>query len=430
MENKDSLKAIEQAQFGKCYTRPLPQSYSFGRIPATIRSLMGEKDGAILPEDVLGPLNKQYNKVVLFFIDAFGWRFLERYTKEHPIPTVQQIRDNARVSKLTSQFPFTTSVHVTTVHTGLPLEESSVCEWFYYESRIDKVISPLLFSTPEEEKRGSLFSTGIRSEEILPKCVHYPRLRELGVTPHVVENQDYLNGEYDRVATASSEHHGYKTYQEGLSTLTEIVLHAEAPLYCYYYFDRFDGAMHGHGPESKRADEVIEHFFADFQERFLTPLQQSDEEVLVLMTADHGMTHMDPETTVNLDIAVPAILDDIRTTASGDRILPTGSARDLFLHLKEETIERWQAELQSLMDGKGEVFLINDLIEKGYFGSQTPPERFRKNIGDLVILPYPGESVFWHHDGLFSKKFLGHHGGMTSHEMEIPLIALSVNSPS
>ena len=82
--------------------------------------------------------------MVLLFIDAFGWRFFERYADDYPL--LRRILDEGYVTKLTSQFPSTTAAHVTTIHTGLPVDQSGVFEWFYYEPTIDALIAPLTFS--------------------------------------------------------------------------------------------------------------------------------------------------------------------------------------------------------------------------------------------------------------------------------------------
>jgi hypothetical protein len=60
-------------------------------------------------------------------------------------------------------------------------------------------------------------------------------------------------------------------------------------------------------------------------------------------------------------------------------------------------------------------------VQAGYFGPVISP-RFQSRVGNLVILPYRGESVWWFEKDKFEQKFHGHHGGLTKQEMEIPLI--------
>jgi predicted AlkP superfamily pyrophosphatase or phosphodiesterase len=56
-----------------------------------------------------------YDAVVLFLVDGFGWRFFERF---QDAPFLKRMASQGRVEKLISQFPSTTAAHLTTIHTG------------------------------------------------------------------------------------------------------------------------------------------------------------------------------------------------------------------------------------------------------------------------------------------------------------------------
>src|SRR5687768_17288702 len=130
MINEESFRTVDAAQFGMKFARPLYGSYCFSQIPQTVRYLLGAAAAPGLPLDTLGNLNSQYDHVILFLVDALGWRFIEQHAGEYPF--LRRIFAEGVVSKLTSQFPSTTAAHVTTIHTGLSPAESGVYEWFYY----------------------------------------------------------------------------------------------------------------------------------------------------------------------------------------------------------------------------------------------------------------------------------------------------------
>jgi hypothetical protein len=65
------------------------------------------------------------------------------------------------------------------------------------------------------------------------------------------------------------------------------------------------------------------------------------------------------------------------------------------------------------------------LIENGYFGGEVS-SRFRERVGNLVILPYRYESVWWYEKDKFEQRFYGHHGGLTRQEMETVLYSCEI----
>ncbi len=144
MLNTTSRDAVNDATFSQRFVKPLYATYCFSNIPGTIELLLTGASTRALPLDVLGNLPQRYDKVIFFFIDAFGWRFFERYADRYPF--LKTILNQGVVSTLTSQFPSTTASHTTTINTGLNVGQSGVYEWNYYETLVDDIITPLLFS--------------------------------------------------------------------------------------------------------------------------------------------------------------------------------------------------------------------------------------------------------------------------------------------
>ena len=97
----------------------------------------------------------------------------------------------------------------------------------------------------------------------------------------------------------------------------------------------------------------------------------------------------------------------------------------MFLYVKDELLDEAQEFLSSQLMGKAEVVKSEWLMENGYFGPQISA-KFRAHVGNLVILPYRYESVWWYEKDKFEQRFYGHHGGLTPQEMEIPLITLEI----
>jgi hypothetical protein len=159
-------------------------------------------------------------------------------------------------------------------------------------------------------------------------------------------------------------------------------------------------------------------------ESFAKALHGKTGKTLFIMTADHGQVEVDPRTTFYLNKEFCGIERWFKTGAKGCPLVPAGSARDMFLHIKEDCVDRVITLLQQRLDGKAEVYRTQELLAQRFFGQHEPLPALLNRLGNVVILPYANETVWWYEEGKFSMHFRGHHGGLTPEEMEIPLLVL------
>lgn len=362
-----------------------------------------------------------YDAVVLFLIDGFGWRFFERF---QDAPFLKRIARDGKIEKITSQFPSTTAAHITTIHTGLPVGVSGVYEWYYYEPQIDQLIAPLLFSPAGVMERDTLKQIGVKPASIYPRGILYPALKERGVDSYLFGMREYTPSTYSSVVMAGLEQYAFKTYSEALVNLSLLLEKRTKPTYIHLYFDKLDSICHEYGPDSPQMDAEIETFLL-IMENYFERIFNGKKRVLFLMTADHGQVEVDPQTTIylNRDMRFSGIERLLKTNRYGQLLVPAGSARDMFLHVKDDLLDDAQAFLAPRLEGLADVVITEYLINEGYFGPEVS-SRFRERVGNLVILPYRYESVWWYEKDKFEQRFYGHHGGLTPQEMETVLYSL------
>lgn len=427
MLNSASLKVVNNAKFSQRFVKPCYDSYSFSNLPAAISFLLTGGDPGALPLDVYGQLPTRYRNVVFFFIDAFGWRFFERYV--HKYPFLKEILNRGVVSKLTSQFPSTTAAHVTCMHTGLNVGQSGIYEWNYYEPLVDNIISPLLFSyAGEKSLKDTLRNSSTPSSAFFPKSTFYQHLQKLGVTSHIFQNASYAASTYSEIVFRGATIHPYRTFQEALRQLTtQLTLPASTPGYYFLYFDRIDAACHNYGPFSKQMDDAVDVCLRSIEQIFYQQVQGKTPETLFIMTADHGQVEVDPQKTYYLNKQIPGITRSLKTNQRGNLLVPAGSARDMFLHIKDDCVDAVVTDLRQRLAGRAEVYTTKDLLAQNFFGQQAPTAAFLGRVGNVVVLPYKYESVWWFEEDKFSMHFQGHHGGLTPEEMEIPLLLLPLS---
>lgn len=421
MINAESVKAVDASRFNARFIRPIYDDYGFAQIPQTLRHLLIGDARPGVPFGARHDLDQQYDTVILFFIDAFGWRFFEQFA-DHPF--LQRFRSEGLVSKLTSQFPSTTAAHVTTIHTGLPVGQSGVYEWFYYEPLLDAMIGPLLFAFAGDKDRDTLARTGITPADLFPSQTLYHELQAHGVRSFVFQHHAYAFSPYTKTVAGGATVIPYRTLPEAIVNLLQLQTQQQGRSYFFLYYDAIDAMCHLYGPESAQLGAEI-LVFLDTMERLLHGrLGHSHGRTLFLMTADHGQTAIDPATTVYLNQSLPEIHNWLKTSRHGHPLVPAGASRDMFLHIKPEHLDHAQEALQQHLAGKAEVHRVSDLIGQNFFGSAPPTPVFLNRVADLVILPYEHESVWWFQQDKFDQHFYGAHGGLTRNEMETLLLAL------
>ena len=324
------------------------------------------KSFADLPSDIARRVGSG-ERVVCVLLDAFGMRFLERYG-DHPF-----LR-RLEVTPLDTQFPSTTTAHVTTMNTGLPVEEHGLYEWNVYDPASGRVVTPL------REAPASL--AGLPS--------FYERL---GVRCTVAQPARFSPSDYDRAMCTGAEFRPYQEFGDALRAAGE-----EGAPYAYVYFDGIDATGHVCGPSSREFDDTVAYALEGL-EASLGAL----EGATVLVTADHGQ--MDVVETLWLDELWPPLASHLRLQA------PAGSARDVFLHVNDR--EAVAAALGEVLGDRAEVVAGDEVL--GLF-ARDPGPRLRERVGDVCVLPGPGRMAWLRSASSFQTTFKGHHGGRSPEE--------------
>ena len=481
MLNRLSIEAVAAAAAGPNEVRPLYDSYCFSRIPWTIEAaLTGEPNPRTLPPDVLGALaGPRPDTVVLLFVDAFGWRFFERFAES--VPALARFLRDGTVSKLTSVFPSTTSAHVACLHSGRTPGESGIYEWFQYEPTVGEMIAPLLSSRAGDKGRnglrlppGALFEGETLHERLAARGV-----RSVSVTP-----AEFTPSPFNDAFTRGTVEVPWKSLARGLDALAGAVAppplprgpetgaesrkepgaeHGEVPgpepRLVHYYYGGIDRDAHRFGPDSPELRRTVLGFFAQLERRFFGALERRTEagrrqrergpgpapgrerergqeqargqggptgKTCVVLTADHGMMGHDPARAVHLNRVLPGVEKWIERGPAGRLKVPAGSPRDFFLHLREECFDEAVGAIREALAGVAEVRAVRALAAAGYFGGAPPSRRFLDRVGNAVILPRPGRAVWWYEEGRFESRHPGDHGGLSPEEMEIPFGVLSI----
>lgn len=321
------------------------------------------------------------DRVGVVLLDAFGRRFLERHA-DHPF-----LR-RLEVTELSTQFPSTTTAHLTTMHTGRPVGEHGLYEWNLYEPALDAIVTPLMFSFAGDRERDTLRATGLDPATFIAGETLYQRL---GVRSTVLHPAAFSPSTYDRVATAGARLAPFGTLAEGVAAFFDAL--AE-PGYAYLYWDRIDAMGHVHGPQSPEFDRAAREAL-DTLERGLRAIPGA----LLMVTADHGQVATGPERVDWLDELWPELADLLTHR-------PAGSPRDVFLHTVPGAADEVVAGLAERLGEGARVCRATELVAPG------------PRLADVCVLPAEGRMAWLRSAAGHAMRFRGHHGGLHPDETE------------
>lgn len=419
MINERSLASVAAARLPGGRVRPLYDSYCFSRIPGTLLELFGDPEAAALPADVLPALDGAPPRVVAVLIDALGWAFVERFAERAPL--LARLSSEGVVSKLTTQFPSTTTAHVTTLHTVTPVGEHGSYEWFIYEPSLDRIVCPLTAAFAGEPA-GSLIAAGADVSAIYPRTQGFgARLTALGAQFNLVQPADTVDLPFTRMLGGPTVVRGFEAPRAGAALAAELA-RAAAPSLTLLYLDDFDTIGHKLGPDDPRS-EAVALGLLEIVEQELTDALSGVPGALVLLFADHGQLPTDPECCVYVNERCPQIVPLVPRGADGRPLAPAGSARDLFLHVREGALDEALGLLREAFGDDAWVMPTAELAADGIFGPAVSA-RFTERVGDIVVLPRAGIEAWWHEPGRFEQQLRGHHGGLEPAEAETWLGAL------
>jgi hypothetical protein len=197
-------------------------------------------------------------------------------------------------------------------------------------------------------------------------------------------------------------------------TLEKLLREADGPTYTYAYYGEIDRLGHEFGIGSA---EVAAELSAVDQalERFAERIRGLD--VGVVITADHGFLDNPPQRQIRL-------ADHPRLASALYRPL-CGERRLSYAYVQPECREAFQAALASELEGCVTAVERDAILSEGWFGPGPVHPRLIERVGDLVLVMQHPWVIIDQVPGERPHDQVGVHGGVSTAEMQIPLIFLT-----
>jgi len=392
-------------------------SYCISGIPSTIMQHFGAKPvGVPLPSDALGE-TKGIENVVLLVLDGCG---MSAWRRQQNGGFMKAMATRGRVRPITTVFPSTTAAALTTFATGLTPQEHGLFEWFLYIKGIDAVIATLPFSFAQDQGRETL--RGYMSPRALFTGEPiFQTLRRGGVPTESFVSRALVGTSYTSLVHKASKKVAYSSSSDMVAILRRHIESARRPSFFYVYWSYIDSIEHKYGPATDESELEAAAISFVIQKGLVERLARaSAKKTLIIVSADHGQVPVDPKKTIYLNRFRSAV-NGLRKLRSGRPIPATGSARDVFLHVQRDKLEKVRGSLSEGLKGRATIINTNDAIEHGLFGLNKPSRKFNERVGDLIILPHGNGTVWYKDTPDYALDLRGHHGGLTREEMTVPL---------
>jgi predicted AlkP superfamily pyrophosphatase or phosphodiesterase len=235
-----------------------------------------------------------------------------------------------------------------------------------------------------------------------------PTLFERGVADGIavthIAGKRYANTGFTRAALRGASYVGVNTPEEMVAA-AERALQKERS-FAYLYVNDVDEASHGSGFGSERFQVALRKV-ADL---ILQLKRELPSGTTLWVTSDHGMINRGEAVVIGRE---NPLLNGIRALAGEPRV------RYLYLVDQESTevMETWR----EFLGEKVTIYSRDEAIAQGLFGASVSA-RSAERIGDLVVIANQDLILVEIERAAQQLAMVGHHGGVTKAEVEIPLL--------
>ncbi|MCL2358754.1 MAG: alkaline phosphatase family protein [Nitrososphaerota archaeon] len=363
----------------------------------------------------------RHSKIVLLVIDGFGFSHLQKHQQQNPF--LSSLASKGSVSPITSVYPSQTTNALMTLNTGLTPQEHGVFEYYIYLKEVG-VVNALRFECIGTKQR-KLSEKGFSPSLMFRGKNIHQTLKDKGVQTFTHIHTTNASGACSKLIFEGSTIVPAQKTSDLIVNLRKNLERVDDG-YFFVHLDSLDTISHEYGPKSDQFTAELSAITYLLQKELIEKIDNKvAKETLLLITADHGAIDTNPNDMIYLNRTQKPLT---YWQHGKDRkcILPTGSPRDIFLHIKEEKLKKTKEALTQQIGSKAQVIETSKAAEAGLFGIGEASHEFFERAGNLLILPYDKETIWFSNPEGRKITLFGQHGGLNSEEMLVPFAAVNL----
>lgn len=371
------------------YWKDMKVSHSLGDLSSSIFASLGLAD----TPNPLAITKSESTRECLILVDGFGRNAYLEFAS-----AVSRLSEFEYLQTLRATFPSTTATSLTSMGTGLSPGQHGMVG---YTMRIPHS------GTPERILNALKWDERVDPMIWQPHPTLFERATKYAIRVSHIASRRYADSGFTRAALRGAEY-------RAASSISELAAGAAAALtqpqsFAYLYINDVDEASHGAGYGSEKFKVALRKV----DELLAAVIASVPAGTRIWLVSDHGMVN-------RTDYIV---LGDGNSLLDGVDLL-AGEPRMRYLYLPSERRERVKSQWSAELGDRVTIYERHEAIEDGLFGGPVATSILER-IGDLIVVAGSGLVLVEPGRAAQQIAMVGHHGGLTDAECEIPLLALT-----
>lgn len=341
-------------------------------------------------------LKTSYQHVVLMVFDGLGYEALKYHLSEENC-----LRKHLQ-KPIQSVFPPTTTAAMTSYYSGLSPNEHGWLGWSLY---FKEFASSIDLFTNRNSYTGKEMTTRRIAYEKLPYTMIYEKIKKINknVCIHTIKPSQIYFPQNGNI------HHKVDCLNDIAGVIESIQVSEEQTFIATYWPDP-DMKMHEFGPWEVSVTETFKEI-----DSMVEKLSSRLKDTLLIVCADHGLTSIKSEINVM----------DYKDLLECIYMPPSIEGRAMSFFVKQEKREIFKALFEDYFGEDFVLYTKEDIRRLKLFGMHQEHERVDDFVGDYLACAIGSKLIYYRaEDGCEPHHFKGHHAGLTSEEMLIPLIII------
>lgn len=379
---------------------PIQHGNSIANLAASMATALGCATGSPAgglagPNSGLADQLSSCDLVVFLLLDGVGANQIATHVPDGELAADQQ-------GVLSSVFPSSTAPAITSLMSGASVGSHAITGWHLQEHANSHIARPLpmdLRDQPGTTAPASVHQWMPWTSGADAQCI--------AIQPEII-----VNSIYSAYCIPKAQRYGYQDFSQ-IPDILDLALAKSTnhhKQFCYIYIPNFDAISHHYGWQSPQAVQCIvalDKIYGQLANRV------AKSGGAMLTVSDHGFTDIDADKQYWLN-DFPELYRYFEASLSGE---PRAAICHVQPEKQEEFFERATNELGAIC----EVCRSDDLINENWFGAAPGAEQ-RYRFGTHWLIPHEGFAVLDQLDHEKRPHLIGMHGGISTSEMQVPLI--------